>query len=91
LRGSFGVHSGQGAHEVVLRFNDQVADYIREKKWHESQQLHELKDGGVELRMKLSSLAEVERWVLSWAGNATVVRPLELADSVKQAARKMLR
>jgi len=41
--------------------------------------------------MKLSSLAEVERWVLSWAGNATVVRPLELADSVKQAARKMLR
>ena len=90
LRGSFGVHSGHGAHEVVLRFNEQVADYIREKKWHDSQRLRELKGGGVELGMKLSSLGEVERWVLSWAGNATVVRPRELADSVRQAARRML-
>jgi len=37
------------------------------KKWHESQQLRELKDGGAELRMKLSSLQEIERWVLSGA------------------------
>jgi proteasome accessory factor B len=91
LRGSFGVHSGEGMHKVVLRFNEKVADYIREKKWHESQQLKELKGGGVELRLRLTSLGEVERWVLSWAGNATVIRPEELADSVKQAARRMLR
>ena len=47
-------------------------------------------DGGVELRLKLSSLAEVERWVLGWAGNARVLQPPELADSVAQAARKIL-
>jgi predicted DNA-binding transcriptional regulator YafY len=52
--------------------------------------LRELRDGGVELRLKLSSLAEVERWVLGWAGNARVIQPLELADSVAQAARKIL-
>ena len=75
LRDSFGVQSGQGEFEVVIRFNERVADYIREKKWHESQQLRELKGGGVELRLKLSSLAEVERWVLSWGGDAVVVRP----------------
>jgi proteasome accessory factor B len=68
-----------------------VADYIREKKWHESQELRELPDGGVELRMKLSSLAEVERWILSWAGNARVIQPRELAESVKQAAKNILR
>ena len=39
LRDSFGVHSGEGEFEVVIRFNARVADYIREKKWHESQQL----------------------------------------------------
>jgi hypothetical protein len=39
LRDSFGVQSGQGSFEVVIRFNELVADYIREKKWHESQQL----------------------------------------------------
>jgi predicted DNA-binding transcriptional regulator YafY len=90
LRDSFGVQSGQGSFEVVLRFNELAADYIREKKWHESQQLRELQDGGLELRLKLSSLAEVERWVLGWAGNALVLEPPELARSVAQAARKIL-
>jgi proteasome accessory factor B len=90
LRDSFGVQSGQGNHEVVLQFNELVSDYIREKKWHESQQLRELDDGGVELRLKLSSLGEIERWVLGWAGNARVIRPPELAESVAAAARKIL-
>ena len=76
---------------MVIRFNERVADYIREKKWHDSQQLRELKQGGVELRLKLSSLAEVGRWVLSWGGDAVVVRPAELAEWVRQAARKVLR
>ena len=91
LRGSFGVQSGQGEFEVVIRFNERVAEFIREKKWHDTQQLRELKQGGVELRLQLSSLAEVGRWVLSWSGDAVVVRPPELAQWVRQAARKVLR
>ena len=91
LRGSFGVQSGQGEFDVVIRFDKAVAEYIREKKWHDSQQLRELKQGGVELRLRLSSLLEVGRWVLSWGGDAVVVRPAELAQWVRQAARKVLR
>jgi proteasome accessory factor B len=91
LRGSFGVQSGHGEFEVVIRFNERAAGYIREKRWHDSQQLRELKPGGVELRFQLSSLEEVGRWVLSWAGDAVVVRPPELAQWVRQAARKVLR
>lgn len=91
LRDSFGVHSGEGEFDVVLRFNPRVADYIREKKWHQSQQLRELKDGGVELRFTLSSLVEIERWVLSWGGDAVVVKPRPLADAVKEAAKRILK
>ena len=91
LRDSFGVHSGEGEYDVVLRFNARAADYIREKKWHESQQLRELKGGGVELRFKLSSLHEIERWVLSWGGDATVVKPRELLEAVRQAAHSILK
>src|ERR1700690_198078 len=43
LRDSFGVHSGQGEHKGLIRFNPRAADYVREKKWHPSQQLRELK------------------------------------------------
>ena len=90
LRDSFGVHAGEGKFEVVIRFTPRAADYIREKKWHPSQKLRELKDGSVELAMKLSSLGEVERWVLSWAGEAKVLKPTELAESVRGAARRIL-
>lgn len=90
LRGSFGVHSGHGEYDVILRFNARAADYVREKRWHESQRLRELKDGGVELRMTLSSLVEVQRWVLSWGGDARVIKPAELADSVREAAARIL-
>jgi proteasome accessory factor B len=91
LRGSFGVHSGEGKFRVVLRFNEKVADYVREKKWHDSQKLRELKKGGVELRMNLSSLVEVERWVLGWGGNAVVIEPPQLAASVRNAAERIVR
>lgn len=90
LRDSFGVHSGQGAYEVVIRFDARVADFVREKKWHESQQLRELKGGGVDLSLKLSSLVEIERWILGWGGDAKVVKPRELIEGVRQAARRIL-
>lgn len=90
LRDSFGVHAGEGEFDVVIRFNARAADYIREKKWHPSQTLRDLKGGGAELKMKLSSLAEVARWVLSWGGDAEVLKPRELVDSVRAAAKKIL-
>ncbi len=90
LRDSFGVHSGVGEYDVILRFSTRVVDYVREKKWHESQQLRQLKGGGLELRLKLSSLVEIERWVLSWGGDAVVVKPRELAEAVKRAAGRIL-
>jgi predicted DNA-binding transcriptional regulator YafY len=40
--------------------------------------------------MRLSSLLEVERWVLGWGGNAVVVEPPELAEAVRDAARRIL-
>jgi proteasome accessory factor B len=90
LRDSFGVLTGPGEFEVIIRFDELAADYIREKRWHSSQQLTELEDGGVQLRLKLSSLAEIQRWVLSWGGRAVVLAPVELAESVKAAARAIL-
>jgi proteasome accessory factor B len=91
LRHSFGVHSAEGEFDVVLRFSESAADYIREKKWHASQELHELENGGVELRLKLSSLAEIQRWILGWAGNVKVIQPPELISAVEKTAREILR
>jgi len=90
LQDSFGVHSGQGVFPVAIRFNAMAAPYIREKRWHPSQELRELKKGGLELRLRLSSLGEIERWILGWGGNAGALRPPELVASLKRAARSLL-
>ena len=72
------------------QYEPTLADYIREKRWHPSQQLIELEDGSVELRLKLSSLVEIQRWILSWGGHAIALAPNELAGSVKAAAEMIL-
>jgi predicted DNA-binding transcriptional regulator YafY len=91
LRDSFGVHSATGDFRVEIEFGEEVADYIREKRWHASQELSELRGGGVMLRLRLSSLEEVQRWILGWAGRAVVRAPEELRHSVQQAAEALAR
>ena len=90
LRGSFAVVTGDKEQEVVIQFNELVADYIREKNWHQTQTQREMVDGGVELTMRLNSLTEVQRWVMNWCGNAKVIKPPELIQSVREAAKKIL-
>jgi proteasome accessory factor B len=90
LRDSFGVITGHDEHEVLIRFDDYAADYIREKRWHASQRIAERPDGGLDLRLKLSSLEEVLRWVLGWGGRAVPLEPKELVESHRRAAERML-
>ncbi len=90
LRDSFGVHSKEGDFAVVLHFDERVADYIREKRGHPSQQLKERPGGAVELRLKLGSLVEIQRWVLGWGGAAKVIAPPELVAGVADAAKAIL-
>jgi len=90
LRGSFAIVTGDKEQDIVIRFNELVADYIREKKWHSTQQQRDLEDGGVELTMRLTSLFEVQRWVMTWCGNAQIIHPPELAKSVQDAAKKIM-
>ena len=91
LQDSFGVRSGSQATQVQIRFSEKVADYIREKRWHPSQELKSRRDGSVELSMVVSNLEEVMRWVLGWGGEAEVIKPAELRAKIKEAARIILK
>jgi predicted DNA-binding transcriptional regulator YafY len=90
LKGSFGVFSGKGSHRVRIRFDTFAAQLIRERVWHPSQQIQELTGGGLELTLTLSSLLEIEPWVLSWGAHARVLGPKELIRRVIANAQKQL-
>jgi proteasome accessory factor B len=80
---ALGVMGGDGNHQVVIRFKPEVADLVREREWHESQEMLDLKTGGLELRLQLGALAEIERWVLGWGTAAEVIAPLVLRDKIR--------
>ena len=72
---ALGVLGGPGNFEVVIHFTAAVADRVREREWHESQQVRDLPEGGLELTLRLGALAEVEGWVLGWGKDAEVLQP----------------
>jgi proteasome accessory factor B len=86
LSGSFGVFKGRGRHRVRIRFDGLAAQLVAERQWHSTQKLRMLGEAGLELRMELGSLEEIERWVLGWGGDAVVLEPEELRERVAAQA-----
>jgi proteasome accessory factor B len=89
LRGSLTVMSGRGDYEVVIEFDAWATDLLRGRLWHSSQHVTELPGGESRMRMRLSGLEEVERWILSWGTHATVIQPQLLVERVGAIARAL--
>jgi predicted DNA-binding transcriptional regulator YafY len=91
LKGSFGVFSPTGAYEVKIEFDAFASQLIRERIWHPSRKITELANGGIDLHLKLTSLNEIEPWILSWGNHAHVREPEALKKSVIRTIKLMLR
>lgn len=83
---ALGVFGGEGDHRVVVRFTAEAAERVREREWHDTQEMRDLPGGGLELRMRLGALGEVRQWVLGWGDAAEVVSPPELRASIGKIA-----
>lgn len=86
---ALGVMGGEGDHRVVIRFDATVAERVREREWHESQEMRELAGGGLELKLRLGALMEVEQWVLGWGAAAEVIGPAELRANVGKTVARL--
>jgi len=73
--------------EVRLRFEASVAPRVRESIWHRSQQLTELPDGRIEMRLSVAGIVEIRPWILSWGDAVEVLEPPALRDVVAAAVR----
>lgn len=61
--------------DVAIKFDNFSARYIRERRWHESQTIEEMDDGGLLLHLRTGGLDQVKRWVLSFGSNVEVLAP----------------
>jgi proteasome accessory factor B len=83
---AFGVTMEQPM-SVVIRFSSEVAPYIRERIWHPTQKLTELRTGDLRLSFRAGGAVEILRWVLSWGSDATVLQPKALRQWITEEAR----
>jgi len=71
--------------DVTVRFSADQAPFVRERVWHPTQKLRELRDGRIELSFRAGGVFEITRWVLGWGDAAEVIRPAKLRHGVWSA------
>jgi predicted DNA-binding transcriptional regulator YafY len=91
LKSSFGAEGGGTPVEVVIRFSEFQARWIRERQWHDTARPIELPDGGIELHLWTSGLGEVKRWVMQFGAQAEVLQPASLREHIAEEVQKMSR
>jgi len=89
LKGSFAVYKGERDLEVVVEFDAWATDLLRGRRWHSNQELTELPNGGSRLQLRLNSIKEIERFILSFGTHATVLEPKELVTSMGLVAKEL--
>src|SRR2546427_3190741 len=78
---SLGVHSGP-PERVEIEFQPAVADYVRSREWHPSQQLRDGDAGGLHMTLDVCLDRALHSWILSFGPFARVVAPKGLANEI---------
>ena len=85
---SFGVFQGEPI-RIKVWFSADIAGYIKEKIWHESQEIHPQDDGSIIFEAEVAGTVEIRFWVMSWGSNAVVLEPESLRDEIRAEAEAM--
>jgi predicted DNA-binding transcriptional regulator YafY len=81
LKTSFGVFQGEPT-QVKIRFSPEVAGYIKEKIWHDSQKLEYQEDGSLLFEAVVAGTQEIKYWILGWGSHAEVLEPESLKEEI---------
>ncbi|MGQ9873335.1 helix-turn-helix transcriptional regulator [Leptodesmis sp.] len=74
---------------VAIWFDARTAPFIRERRWHPTQEIQEHPDGSLTLRMVVRGLNDLKRWVLGYGKGAIVREPPELVQLVRDEVEEM--
>ncbi|MGD9300685.1 MAG: WYL domain-containing transcriptional regulator, partial [Desulfobacterales bacterium] len=89
MKPSFGVFHGKPI-QVRIWFASDIAEYIREKIWHNSQRIESQNDGSIIFELEVAGTEEIKSWVLKWGAKARVLAPDALREEIRQEIAAML-
>jgi len=90
MKSSFGVFHGEPV-RVRVWFAADIAEYIREKIWHETQNIEFLPDGAIIFEAEVAGISEIKFWILKWGAKAKVIEPASLREALQAEAEAMVR
>jgi predicted DNA-binding transcriptional regulator YafY len=86
----FGVIGGR-PEKIKIWFSPDIAGYIKEKTWHESQVVNQQRDGSIIFEAEVAITEELKSWILSWGAKAEVLEPESLIAQIHAEACALLK
>jgi len=88
MRPSFGVFQGDPIN-IKVWFSPDIAGYIKEKIWHESQEIHPQDDGSIIFEADVAGTDEIKFWIMSWGSKAEVLEPESLKEEIRSESERI--
>ena len=76
--------------EIELLFDKPTTAWVKDRRWHPSQQTTVGKDGRLRMSMRAADTRELVGWVLHFGSGVRVISPASFRDQVREEARKIL-
>lgn len=86
----FGMIRGREPIHVEIIFDEYQARWMRERsKFHSTEEREDLPDGGLCMRMRVTALDGVKRFVMQYGAHAQVIKPNELRGAIREEIEAM--
>lgn len=89
FRDAWGLIKTRALERVRIRFAPRAARVVAEGRWHTSQRVEREADGSAVLEVRVAGWEELRRWVLSFGGDAEVLEPGTLRESLAGEAERL--
>ncbi|QGJ71784.1 Transcriptional regulator [Planctomycetales bacterium 10988] len=91
LEHAFGIFlDGGPIRRARVKFLPPVVQYVREHRWHSTQQFYSQEDGSLVVDFNLASFEELKSWVQSFGPDAIVLEPEDLREEVLEELNRLI-
>lgn len=84
VSGLFGAFIDGEPTEIVVRFDEEIRQYVERTRWHQTQSERELPDGRLEVTFTANGIDGFRHWIYKWLPCVEIVAPEELREAVVQ-------
>ena len=88
---SFGMFHGDKPEQIELRFSENIAPYVKERRWHKSQRIVSNSDGTVTMYLEVSITPDLVMWLLGFGVDLRIMEPFRLREKIIQKAAQIVR